>query len=114
MEDIYDKIKLYEVAIANRDSGKIAFPLSELLSEDFSEVGSSGRLYSKSDYIDSLNRNSGATIVLSKFNFTKLSEASVLVRYSSYFEGKHAYRSSIWVCNNNQWQLLYHQGTVAY
>jgi len=94
--------------------------LDELLHEDFFEVGKSGRLYDRTTVLSFLGSlDSAPPTVSNAFELKQLSESVVLLTYRSVSclpTGEltdHTLRSSVWSYTNNQWQLLYHQGTLA-
>ncbi|ASS95488.1 DUF4440 domain-containing protein [Peribacillus simplex] len=86
--------------------------LSLLLKDDFFEFGSSGNIWSKSDFLG--QEGAGAVkMTLSQFDMHQLSNDTVLTTYRIFDEGKveHTLRSSIWKCTNGRWQMFFHQGT---
>lgn len=90
--------------------------LEALLSEDFIEIGSAGRVYNRSDIIEALASESGVRIEISEFSVTTLSPTVVLVRYrAAISEGDsspvHSLRSSVWLRSDNHWRMVFHQGT---
>ncbi len=92
--------------------------VSELLSDDFIEFGSSGLVYDKNTTIKSLTKEEiDFEITVENFRVKKLSENIVLVNYktsklnpntSTRFE---SLRTSIWKLIAGKWQLIFHQGT---
>jgi len=86
--------------------------LSSLLKDDFFEFGSSGNIWSKSDFMG--QEGAGAVnMTLSQFEMHPLSDDTVLITYRIFDEDKleHTLRSSIWKCANGRWQMFFHQGT---
>jgi len=83
--------------------------MEDLLADNFEEYGCSGKIYRKSDILDTPYTN--GTCNLSNFTFVDLAEGVTLVRYQSVGPGRAAVRSSIWVACSGSWQLLHHQGT---
>lgn len=94
-----------------KDPGRI----QELLSEEFLEFGSSGKVIRKRDFLESANRPDTTMYQLSDFSFRSLGESHILVTYRSVTSPPQqvAYRSSIWVKENGKWRLLHHQSTVV-
>jgi hypothetical protein len=91
--------------------------LSELLSEDFIEFGSSGQAYDKQQVIEALQRESGEGIFLQDFEVRSLASGVALATYRT---GKssgndqnviYSLRSSIWKFDQDRWQMVFHQGT---
>ncbi|MFD6209249.1 DUF4440 domain-containing protein [Peribacillus sp. NPDC060253] len=86
--------------------------LSLLLKDDFFEFGSSGNIWSKSDFMG--QEGAGAVkMTLSQFDMHQLSDDTMLTTYRIFDEDKveHTLRSSIWKCTNGSWQMFFHQGT---
>lgn len=86
--------------------------LSNLLAEDFFEIGSSGQVWRIKDGIDVI----GIGVVrmqLSDFEVHPLSENIILTTYKIFNEDKkqHSLRSSIWKYEHSKWKMVFHQGT---
>ena len=109
----YDEIKSLELELVNPETRKNVARLSELISDDFEEFGSSGKAYRKQDVLNSLPLSEPVSYELSCFTFRELSNHCILVKYSSIVSGVHARRSSIWVKQEGQWKMLHHQSTVV-
>ena len=86
--------------------------LTRLLSEDFFEFGSSGRVLYKNQSIGDVNL-SAVRMKLSNFEIHPLSEQIVLTTYRIYNEvnKQHSLRSSIWKLVDGTWKIQFHQGT---
>ena len=87
--------------------------LGELISEDFEEFGSSGRVIRKKDFLEGIVHGESPGYMLTDFSFTDLAADCILVKYHSEVAGVHAHRSSIWINIAGSWQLLHHQSTVV-
>jgi hypothetical protein len=93
--------------------------LAALLAEDFVEFGSSGRVFNKSQIIAALADEIPAKRSLSEFEARMLSDDVALVTYRATRRSKpgtgavHTLRSSVWRRSNGQWQMVFHQGTLA-
>ena len=86
--------------------------LSNLLADNFFEIGSSGRMLYKEKGIG--EKGIGLVkMTLSDFEIHPLSEEIILTTYRIYDEIKnqHSLRSSIWKFKNGRWQMSFHQGT---
>lgn len=85
--------------------------LNELISEDFEEFVSSGKVLRKKNVLDF----SGPLpeYALDDFSVRLLGERAALVKYSANLLGRISYRSSVWVRSEHRWQLLHHQSTVV-
>ena len=93
-----------------KDLGRI----HDLLSDEFAEFSSSGKVIRKCDVLESISKPGTTTYLLSDFKFKMLGNAYILVTYQSVTAPSQqaAYRSSVWVNEKGRWQMLHHQATV--
>ena len=90
--------------------------LGLLLTDDFLEIGSSGRTYDKKQIIATLQGESEFGYSLQDFQVKQLSPDTALATYrlETRQEAKvTSLRSSIWVRGESGWQLMFHQGTLT-
>lgn len=86
--------------------------VSDLLHDDFIEFGSTGRVYNKRILLDMLRSESPSTVVVRDFTVRPLSSDTALVTYRSVGQwGQEARRSSVWVRQDGEWKMAFHQGT---
>jgi hypothetical protein len=96
---------------------KTASRVDALLTDDFMEFGSSGRVFDKHDIIDSLRSESPARRSLTDFRALPLGPGVVLTTYratsydASGEQPIHSLRSSVWRLLDGRWQMVFHQGT---
>lgn len=91
-----------------RDREKV----SALLHEDFREFGSSGREWSREGILELLQTESlylPPDIV--DFKVARLTPAVALVTYRTVRDTGSTLRSSVWVQEEGNWRVLFHQGT---
>lgn len=86
--------------------------LDALLSEDFEEIGSSGRQYSKRDIVESVGQFGSTQYELSDFTFVELAKDCTLIKYLAIADGQQTCRSSIWILQDGTWRLRHHQSSV--
>lgn len=85
---------------------------------DFWEVGASGKVYTKKDVIEILlerynDPNYRETFEAKDFLLTKISKNNYLITYTLIQEKtRYTKRATIWRKVKNNWQILYHQGTI--
>lgn len=93
-----------------------------LLHPDFEEVGRSGSLYTREAIVAALldeTEPSTGEITADSYVATDLGQGIALLTYRSAIKQesglltRHTLRLSIWVMVGSEWQLRYHQGTVA-
>lgn len=105
-----------ETALHKRQIRSSPEALSDLLAEEFTEFGSSGRIFDRSSIIEAVTRESGElAIVVENFAARELASGVVLVSYVSHPDVRghsvRTLRSSIWKSTNGRWQMVFHQGT---
>jgi hypothetical protein len=88
-----------------------AAALTSLLTENFREFGSSGRIYTRQQIIDALAAESPRNIILSDPVCQQLTEDTALLTYRSTPTierdvASHALRSSLWIYRDHRWQML--------
>ncbi|HSO17767.1 MAG TPA: ribonuclease HI family protein [Arthrobacter sp.] len=82
-----------------------------LLHPDFTEIGSSGRIWTRDAMMMSLEEKPGGPVELELLGADRLGEQTVLLTYRSHARSGTALRSSLWVHDGAQWRLRFHQGT---
>ncbi len=87
--------------------------LEQILAEDFIEIGSSGRRYSKLEIVSSLPAapNFSGPRTIGDFEIKRVTPKSVLALYQIKETG--TLRSSLWRHSENGWEMVFHQGTPA-
>ncbi len=90
--------------------------VAALLTEDFREFGSSGRVYTKPEILDALANEAPVALHLTDFTCQLLSPGVALVTYRSHRvhpdgQATSALRSSLWLHGRDGWRLHFHQGT---
>jgi len=88
----------------------------ELLAEEFVEFGSSGRQFTKAQIVGALQAEALVEVTASEFKVQLLSSQVALVTYRAQRHGEppvYTLRSSIWQQREGQWQMVFHQGTLA-
>jgi ribonuclease HI len=86
--------------------------LERLLHRDFTEVGASGRRWSRDEIIAALAAAPIAEAIdASDLQLTELADDVVLLTFTTSTAARHAHRCSIWVRDHGRWCVIYHQGT---
>ena len=88
--------------------------LENRIAEGFIECGISG-IYTKHDIIKSLSKiTESRRIKVSGFHAELLSDTVALARYKAFFEDTEriSSHSSVWIKNNDDWKIFYHQATI--
>jgi hypothetical protein len=87
--------------------------LSKLLAHDFKEFCASGRIFNLQQLTDSLLTSSPRAATMNRFYVSQLSPDVALATYHIVTATSSSHHSSVWVLRDGQWQLYFHQGTVA-
>ncbi|QCB98716.1 ribonuclease HI family protein [Arthrobacter sp. PAMC25564] len=82
-----------------------------LLHPDFTEIGSSGRIWTRDALMMALQDDPDGPTEFELLGAERLGESTVLLTYRSYARAGTALRSSLWVRDGTQWRLRFHQGT---
>ena len=82
-----------------------------LLHPEFTEIGTSGRLWTRDAMMMSLEESPGSHMELELISVDRLGAEAILLVYRSHSREGAALRSSLWVLDGEQWRLRFHQGT---
>lgn len=91
--------------------------LKSLLHESFTEIGASGRLYTRADIIPLLlAEQTHPPRTISDFHARYITNTVALTTYTLTRNDEdgtqhHSRRSSLWLHESNTWRLTFHQGT---
>ena len=122
MQDFVDPevILKLEEDLANRFNGSKAIA-DKILANEFIEYGSSGTIYNKQQTLDIICTVPDSYYQITDFSARPLASGLVLATYTAsryslktQREMGSSRRSSIWQLIDNQWQLLFHQGTKIF
>ncbi|MEH2180324.1 nuclear transport factor 2 family protein [Nostoc sp.] len=110
-----------EERLLQPDVRKSAKDIMDLLADEFIELGISGRVFNKQQIIESLQNEPIQPLtqrLITEFKTLVLATGVILVTYRivRHISGEqpvHSLRSSIWKLNNDQWKMIFHQGTVV-
>ncbi|WP_096155326.1 MULTISPECIES: nuclear transport factor 2 family protein [Bacillus] len=108
-----EQIKRLEESHLNIEVRSSTEELDKILSDDFFEIGSSGKKIYKKDCLT--NGLSLDEMSLHDFEFCPLAPGVVLTTYLVHNKTKNrnTLRSSIWKLIDGKWKLYFHQGTVT-
>ena len=93
--------------------------LSALIADEFIEIGSSGRIYSKQEVIEALQKEPPFEGSIAEFEGRQLTPKIFLITYRMVESQKNtaqprmSTRSSIWKQIDGQWKIIFHQGTLS-
>lgn len=122
IEEIADRLLALERALLDPATRGDRTRMSALLTEDFIEFGSSGRIWTRSEILDLLETEQYTPPALEDFACRLIAPGVALVTYRTVRSGAQSdaqnagrqvtLRSSIWVEESpDRWRLRFHQGT---
>ena len=119
-KEIEGQLIAKEKAIVDAQKKRDFAAVEAVLADDFREIGSSGRLFSKSDILDGIKESQIVDCSFEEFRFLPVDSTCVIVTYvttaTRIQQGREqtyrAYRSSTWVEQDGMWRMIFHQGTM--
>jgi hypothetical protein len=90
--------------------------IAQLLHPEFTEIGASGRLYTRPEIIAHLveePRESQEPIEVTDMAARLLAPGVVHLTYATRKGDRRARRSSLWCSTDDGWRLYFHQGTLT-
>jgi hypothetical protein len=117
--DLQDRLLALERQILEAQKHCDYEVIAALLAADFREVGSSGRIYTKTEILEAIREVEVLDYSLEQPRATSLGQNCVLLTYVATLRRcrgaceslQRSHRSSIWIERDGKWQVLYHQGT---
>lgn len=111
-EELFEHLKALETELATSATRKNVSRIDQIISDDFTEIGKSGRFFDKEGIMAMLKEEEAYQIAMSHFEFKCLSDDVVLVKYRTSAAGISAVRTSIWKRYDSVWKINHHQGTA--
>lgn len=118
--NISELIKALELELLQPEVRKSKERLNELIADDFVEIGTSGKEYTKQDVINDLTEEPEIKFTIQNFNTIEISPDSIFATYQVEKEilGRiakiNSSRTSIWKNTDGRWQIIFHQGTTKH
>lgn len=122
-QPLLDELRTLELQLHLPAVRSDAAALARLLHADFTEIGRSGRAYTRAEMVAHLLEPDDAqppvTIVAEAFVLSELAPGVALLNYRSAHRAadgglqRHTLRSSLWLHTPQGWQLRFHQGTAT-
>jgi hypothetical protein len=116
MNNIKNHIKKLEEHLLHTEVRKNSTILNELLSDEFEEIGSDGKISTREEVIEWLvNKEKNTTWSLNDFKIKELSPELILATYitikKDQSNSSRSIRTSIWKMISGNWKMIFHQGT---
>ena len=101
-----------------RKFGTTLAQFEQRMTDDYWEVGASGRRYSRAVIVQHLSRSPPQLADESGWRCTEhalraLGDDTYLLTYCLFQGQRVSRRSSVWRRRNGRWQILYHQGSLV-
>lgn len=118
LEPVFAELCSLEPIFHNQNFGMTEEAYRRAIGPGFWEVGASGRRYDSKFLLQALERSAmpdAATAGWSctEFGIRALGLDTYLLTYTLNQAGRLTRRATIWRKSSEQWQILYHQGTVV-
>ncbi len=112
----YSEVIELEKKLLNSSVRKSPEELNRLLSDDFFEIGTSGRTYNKKIVMENLALETPSIVEAIDFKVIEIARNVVQLRFKTIRKDNDgsvsaSLRSSIWRSIGNEWQMIFHQGT---
>ena len=112
--NIEEAIMKNELKLLDKNIRSSRIELEKMISLSFIEYASSGSIYTYNEIISSLpNEIEDLSYKMIQIETKRLAENIVLVLYTVEINNTVTNRSSIWQEENDEWKLLFHQGTKS-
>lgn len=109
-DDLRDELVRLERALAERDAAAVPGGLGSLVTEDFLEFGSSGRVWDATSVHHALASSPGP-VSIEDVAVDLVAADVALVTYRM-IAPIPSNRSSLWVRRDGRWVMRFHQGTL--
>ena len=113
---IFEALKAREPIFHRPEFGTGKDDFDSMMAADFWEVGASGRIYSRSYVLESVERELPAAATswrLEDCACRSLGDDTYLFTYRLHQDQRVSRRSTIWRCDAGRWKIIYHQGTLV-
>ncbi|WP_274050292.1 DUF4440 domain-containing protein [Thalassomonas haliotis] len=117
--NLQDEIIALEMDLLKPEIRRSPSALSRLISDDFLEFGGSGRSFGKEEVLSRLPQETPPTFSARDFTLRELSGTVVQLLYKSTMlkagaeQTSYSLRSTLWQRKGENWQMLFHQGTLC-
>lgn len=113
----HDELRRLEERLLEPQVRRSPAEVAELLADEFSEIGASGRALDKAAVLQSLAAEEPVQRSMTQFRVTLLAPGVALATYridaviASSGASSASLRSSIWRRDGGRWRIVFHQGT---
>lgn len=102
-----------ELQLLNPDVRRDSAAVLELLHPDFTEIGASGRVWTREGVFEAIAGDDQLTVA-SDMSACQVTSGVVLLTYRADRPQRSTRRSSVWIrSEGGRWLLRFHQGTIT-
>lgn len=112
-DEVKDTLLALEQKLLTPELRQNAQAASDLLDDDFLEIGQSGRTFTKKQILQFMEaeENDDQLWSIENFSVRRLAPTIALATYRIRENG--SLRSSVWKRSNSKWKIVFHQGTPS-
>lgn len=114
---LVDELRALELRLLDPELRRSPDALEELIDEDFTEFGASGRQFDRDAIVEALGSESPRECTVTDFRVTSLAPDVALVTYrvesAGTSDSRASLRSSVWKRRDGRFRLHFHQGTAC-
>ncbi len=111
--ELQEHLHSLEERLLHPDREKSRDSLLDLITPDFKEFCTSGRIFNANQLGHELVNSNPRNATMSHFYVTPLGENAALATYHITTSSSTSRHSSVWVQRNGKWQMYFHQGTIS-
>ena len=113
---ILEQLRAREPIFHRQELGTSRRDFEQMTTEDFWEIGASGRIYDRATVLDLLEQRHQTPQVedlqASEFRIRALAPDTYLLHYNLLQETRKTRRTTVWQLTAEGWKILFHQGTM--
>lgn len=119
INNLAEHIKQLEISLLSKEAGKNMSDPDKIISDDFLEIGKSGKIWTKQALITSYENKTEVNITITDFRLKPLSDSILLAIYTAHHTSETYHpvvktiRSSVWRLSGTGWEIVFHQGTIV-
>src|ERR1051326_6634910 len=115
MLSLEQQLRELEIKVMTAAGERRADDIRELVADDFFEIGSSGRTYTKAEVLAAIETAPFRKFTLEDFKIVASGNDWALVSYRAGERSESSettsWRSTLWVERAGNWEIVFHQGT---
>jgi hypothetical protein len=118
-KELEEQLIAKEIDIVAAQKRRDFSAVEAVLAEEFHEIGSSGKMFSKSEVLEAIQEVQIIDYSFEHFELLPVDDGYVILTYIATVRRNHqgqehcnrAHRSSTWMMRNGSWQAVFHQAT---